>query len=263
VSALELGVILPNFGAGASADGVARVALAAEEHGFDSVWTTEHLLVGEEAAETYGNVLDPLGCLAWLAAKTERVALGTSIVILPLHHPVILAKQAATLQLLSGGRFRLGVGVGWHEDEFRFLGVGFEDRGARADESLRLIRALWDGDTSFYGDYWRFEDATFGPLPEPRPPIWVGGASRRAQRRAREHGDVWHPNAVDAEEIRALKETWPEGRIVLRLREFDAASLRDLASAGMDGAVLTFGSTVEEILPAMERFAREALPELA
>src|SRR5439155_16031534 len=184
----ELGVILPNYGDHAGRDAVARVAEAAEELGFDSIWATEHLLVGAEAASRINRTLDALGTLAWLAARTGRIRLGTSIVILPLHHPVRLAKEAATLQELSSGRFALGIGVGWHEDEFGFLGVGFDDRGRRADEAIRLLRALWGGETSFSGEYWSFEDATFGPVPESPPEIWVGAGSHGPPRPARQPG---------------------------------------------------------------------------
>ncbi len=168
---LEVGVVLPNYGSHASVDAVGRVAEVAERLGFDSVWVTEHLLVAEEQADPYGKVLDPLSCLAWLAGRVEDVKLGTSIVLLPLHHPVHLAKQAATLQQLSGGRLKLGIGIGWHEPEFHFLGYGFADRERRTDEALRLMRTLWRGENRFDGEYWSFENASFGPLPEPAPEI--------------------------------------------------------------------------------------------
>ena len=190
---MHLGVILPNFGPGSSPDGIRRVAEAAEEYGFDSVWTTEHILVGADGVDPYGRVYDPLVTLGWIAGFTERVGLGTSIVLVPLHNPVHLAKEAASLQELSGGRLHLGVGVGWHEDEFRFMGYEFAGRGRRADEELRLMQALWRGERSFHGEHWSFDDATFAPLPDPRPELWVGGGSARAIRRARELGDVWHP----------------------------------------------------------------------
>jgi len=249
----ELGVILPNFGDHAGRDGVARVAEAAEELGFDSIWTTEHLLVGAEAAGRFNRTLDAIGTLAWLAGRTGRIRLGTSIVILPLHHPVRLAKEAATLQELSSGRFALGIGVGWHEDEFGFLGVGFDDRGRRADEAIRLLRALWGGETSFSGEYWSFEDATFGPVPESPPEIWVGGGSQRARRRARELGDVWHPTGIEPAHVSQAKERWPELRIVPRISDRDAEAFE---AAGADGAVISFGLEPHAAVEAMRRFRR-------
>jgi alkanesulfonate monooxygenase SsuD/methylene tetrahydromethanopterin reductase-like flavin-dependent oxidoreductase (luciferase family) len=139
---VHLGVILPNYGEGSTPSGIRRTAEAAEELGFDSVWATEHIIVGPEGVDPYGRVYDPLVTLGWIAGVTERVGLGTSIVLVPLHHPIHLAKEAATLQELSGGRLRLGVGMGWHEDEFRFMGADFRGRGRRANEALRLMRAL-------------------------------------------------------------------------------------------------------------------------
>jgi probable F420-dependent oxidoreductase len=259
-SGFELGIILPNYGVNASREGVARVADAAEELGFDSVWATEHVLVGPEAAGMFGSVLAPLPTLAWLAARTERIGLGTSIVILPLHNPVHIAKEAATLQELSGGRFRLGVGIGWHEDEFRFLGESFADRSRRADDGIRLIKALWSGERSFQGRYWSYEDATFAPLPEPPPELWVGGSSERALRRAREHGAVWHPTRVGPEDVRRAKEVWPEGRVVPRTSgagpDEIAAQVEALRDAGADGAVVSFGTEPDRVVESMRAFAR-------
>jgi len=246
----ELGVILPNYGDHAGRDAVARVAEAAEELGFDSIWATEHLLVGAEAASRFNRTLDALGTLAWLAARTERVRLGTSIVILPLHHPVRLAKEAATLQELSGGRFALGIGVGWHEDEFRFLSAGFEDRGRRADEAIALLRTLWRGGTAFDGTYWSFADAMFGPLPESPPEIWIGGGSARALRRARELGDVWHPTGIEPDAVARAKERWPDLRIVPRIQASDVAAFE---AAGADGAVVSFGLDPDRAVEAMRR----------
>lgn len=234
---MHLGVILPNFGEGSSPDAIRRIAEAAEEHALDSVWTTEHLLVGPEAVDPYGRVYDPFVTLGWIAGWTERVALGTSIVLLPLHHPVRLAKEAATLQELSSGRLRLGVGMGWHEDEFRFMGVPFRGRGRRADEALRLMKALWRGESSFVGEHWSFEGATFAPLPRPEPEIWVGGSSPPALRRAVELGDVWHPSrGSDPEHVRRVKAEHPGLRVVPRTRvELVDAFLE----AGVEGVVVT------------------------
>jgi probable F420-dependent oxidoreductase len=216
---VHLGVILPNFGSDSNSAGIRRIAEAAEELGFDSVWATEHIIVGPEAVNPYGRVYDPLVTLGWIAGWTERVALGTSIVLAPLHHPIRLAKEAATLQELSGGRLRLGVGMGWHEDEFRFMGVPFRRRGRRGNEAIRLMKALWHGETSFRGEHWSFEGATFAPLPDPDPEIWVGGSSAPAVRRALELGDVWHPSRrSDADHVRRVKADHPELQVVPRTR---------------------------------------------
>ena len=128
------------------------------------------------AVDPYGRVYDPLVTLGWIAGWTDRIGLGTSIVLVPLHNPMRLAKEVATLQELSGGRFTLGVGMGWHRDEFDFMGVEFKGRGRRADEAIRLIRALWNGERDFDGQYWSFHNATSEPHPSPHSEIWVGGA---------------------------------------------------------------------------------------
>ena len=231
-------MILPNYGADATPAAVRRVAELAEELRFDSVWTTEHIIVGPEAVDPYGRVYDPLVTLGWIAGRTERIGLGTSIVLAPLHNPMHLAKQAATLQELSGGRFTLGVGMGWHRDEFDFMGVEFEGRGRRGDEAIRLVRALWKGEHDFDGRYWSFHDATSEPLPSPLPEIWVGGSSERAIRRARELGDAWHPSrGSDVEHVRRVKERHPELRVVPRT---SPENVEAMLEAGAEGAVVSF-----------------------
>jgi probable F420-dependent oxidoreductase len=235
---VHFGVILPNFGRSSSPDGIRRSAETAEELGFASVWATEHILVGREAVNPYGRVYDPLVTLGWIAGWTERIALGTSIVILPLHNPIRLAKEVATLQELSGGRFTLGVGVGWHQDEFGFLGVEFDGRDRRADEQIRLMRALWNGERDFEGRYWSFHDATTGPQPSPRPELWIGGSSDRAIRRARELGDAWHPSrGSPPDHVRRVKEQYPELRVIPRTSPDRVEAMLDL---GAEGAVVTF-----------------------
>jgi len=246
---VHFGVILPNYGEGSSPDGIRRAAEAAEELGFDSVWTTEHILVGREAVNPYGRVYDPLVTLGWIAGWTERVKLGTSIVLVPLHNPMHLAKQVATLQELSGGRVTLGVGMGWHRDEFEFLGVEFAGRGRRGDEAIRVLRALWSGERDFEGRFWSFRDATAEPHPSPQPEIWVGGSSERAIRRARELGDVWHPSrGSDAEHVRQVKKRYPEQRVIPRTSPDRVEAMLD---AGAEGAIVSFGD--EE---AMREFAQ-------
>ena len=231
-------MILPNYGAGSSPTGIRRTAELAEELGYDSVWTTEHIIVGPEGVDPYGRVYDPLVTLGWIAGWTERIGLGTSIVLVPLHHPMHLAKEAATLQELSGGRLTLGFGMGWHEDEFRFMGVPFEGRGRRGDEAIRLMRALWSGERDFDGEHWSFHDATSEPLPSPPPEIWIGGSSPAAIRRARTLGDAWHPSrGSGVDHVREVKERHPELRVVPRT---SVENVEAMLEAGAEGVVVTF-----------------------
>jgi probable F420-dependent oxidoreductase len=237
---VHLGAILPNYGENATPAAILRMAELAEDLGFDSIWATEHVIVGPEAAKTYGRVYEPFVTLSWIAGKTSKIDLGTSIVLVPLHHPIQLAKEVATLQLVSRRRVHLGVGMGWHEDEFRFMGVDFHGRGRRADEALRVMKALWRGERSFHGERWSFEDATFAPLPELEPEIWVGGSSDRAIKRVRELGDVWHPSrGSDADHVREVKERYPELRVVPRTAP---ERIDGLLEAGAEGVVVTLAN---------------------
>jgi probable F420-dependent oxidoreductase len=246
---VHFGVILPNYGKGSSPDAIRRVAETAEELGFGSVWATEHIIVGPEAVDPYGRVYDPLVTLGWVAAWTQQIGLGTSIVLVPLHNPLHLAKEVATLQELSGSRLTLGVGVGWHQDEFKFMGIEFRGRGRRADEAIQLMRALWNGEGDFDGQYWSYHNATAEPHPTPRPEIWVGGSSDRAVRRARELGDAWHPSrGSDADRLHRVKEQYPELRVIPRTSPERVEAMLD---AGAEGAVVTFANEA-----AMRDFAR-------
>jgi alkanesulfonate monooxygenase SsuD/methylene tetrahydromethanopterin reductase-like flavin-dependent oxidoreductase (luciferase family) len=160
-----------------------------------------------------------------------------------------LAKEVATLQERSGGHFKLGVGMGWYKDEFDFMDVEFKGRGRRADEAIRLMRALWKGERDFEGEFWAFHDATSEPHPSPKPEIWVGGSSERAIRRALELGDVWHPSpGSDAEHVRRVREQHPELRVIPRIAPEHVEAMLE---AGAEGAVVQF--TDES---AMREFAR-------
>jgi probable F420-dependent oxidoreductase len=234
---VHLGVILPNFADESSPDRIRGVAELAEELGLDSVWATEHIVVGPDAADPYGRVYDPFVTLGWLAGLTERIALGTSIVVVPLHNPIHLAKEAATLQELSHGRLRMGVGMGWYEPEFRMMGIPFGGRGRRGSEAIRLMRSLWLGEKSFHGEHWSYDDAVFAPLPDPPPEIWVGGSSAPALRRAVELGDMWHPSRrSDPDHVRGVKQQHPELRVVPRTRPELVDAFLD---AGAEGVVVT------------------------
>ena len=246
-------MILPNFGAGSTPDRIRRAAEAAEALGFDSVWTTEHIVVGPEALDPYGRVYDALVTLGWIAGWTERIGLGTSVLILPLHNPFQLAKQVATLQELSRGRVTLGVGVGWHRDEFEFMGVPFAGRGRRADDAIRVMRALWAGERSFQGRWWSFREATAEPHPSPQPEIWVGGSSERAIRRALDLGDAWHPSrGSTAEHVLSVKELYPDLRVIPRTTPENVDAM---LAAGAEGAIVTLAN--EEAMQAfIDRYRR-------
>jgi probable F420-dependent oxidoreductase len=202
---MRFGVCLPTFRYGAEPTGDHLVAIArrAEELQYDSVWAGDHVLV--PADQTRMRFFsDPLVTLAFVAGFTRRLILGTSIVVAPLRNPLVLAKQAATLDFYSRGRLVLGLGGGWLEPEFRYLGADFEGRGRLFDETLRILRTLWrDCPASFHGEFHSFTDAVLEPRPaRPEgPPLWIGGSTPRALRRVAELGDAWHaddtpPDAV-------------------------------------------------------------------
>ena len=177
--------------------------------GFDSVWVTDHIIVphvipDREDLVYRHDMLEPLTFLAHMEAVTSRVSLGTSVIILPYRNPVVLGKMIATADVLSRGRVILGAAVGWLEGEFDALNAPFADRGPASDEYLKLLKELWTNPTpSFQGQYFQFSDVTFSPMPvqKPHPPIWIGGRSRRAIRRAVELGDYWHPSQMGPKEL--------------------------------------------------------------
>jgi probable F420-dependent oxidoreductase len=203
---MRIGVTLPHYGVFANRESVTAIADAAERLGFDSVWTTDHVIMPDTLPEPYGDILETMATLTWIAARTERIALGTSVVVLPQREPVLLAKQAATIHHLSRGRLTVGVGVGWAEGEFAFLGADFAARGRRLDEYMGVLRALWGSRTpSFHGETVDIEHALFSPVDDELPPIpiVVGGSSRAALRRIAELGDGWHANNVTPAEFTA------------------------------------------------------------
>ena len=186
-----------------------ELAQAAEQAGFDSLWTVEHTILPLDYASVYpyassGRVAggdsttelpDPLIWMAYVAAATKTIKLGTAVIILPQHNPVITAKQVATLDHMSGGRIILGVGVGWLQEEFDALGVPFEKRGKRADEYIEAMRELWSADAPTYaGEFVNFKNAYCRPQPvRGSVPIIIGGHSKAAARRAGRLGNGFFP----------------------------------------------------------------------
>jgi probable F420-dependent oxidoreductase len=190
---VRLEVILPDESVATPPSGIVELARRAEELGYDGVFLPDHLLPPEPYGPAYGGVYEPLITLSFIAAATSRIRLGTSILILPLRDPFLVAKQAATLDRLAPGRVVLGVGTGWEEREFAAVGVSFAERGRRTDSAIRLIRHLHTvGQGPFEDEYYGFEVGSFGPRPTVPVPILVGGKSPAAFRRATRLGDGWH-----------------------------------------------------------------------
>lgn len=198
---MKFGYILPNYGGKISPQDLLEIAATCEELGFDSVWATDHIIMPADQPEPYGEVLEPLTLLSFIAAKCEKLGVGTSCVVLPQRNPVLLAKQAAALDIFSKGRVTLGVGAGWIREEFGFLNADFRKRGRVMDESIRLMRALWkEAVVDFSGEFFNVEDGLFLPKPGRGDiPVWIGGNGPSAIRRAMQLGDGWHPVGPDLE----------------------------------------------------------------
>jgi len=206
---LKFGVAVPNYGDNLSAEAMVAVAGEAESLGFNSVWVTDHILMPRASGTPYERIFDSLTALSYLAGATKRVQLGISALIIAMRNPVIAAKQLATVDALSGGRLALAIGTGWNEKEFSSLGSDFGDRGRRVDESIRIVRELFEGITSFRGARTgiEFRDVVFEPHPTHKVPIWIGGASPAAMKRASTLGDAWHPNLTPLEDfVRLISE---------------------------------------------------------
>ncbi|WIY01102.1 LLM class F420-dependent oxidoreductase [Amycolatopsis mongoliensis] len=194
---MRFGVHLPSNHGWRHVEDLLDVARLSERLGYESVWASQHVFHAGYLADRLGGrpYYAPLPILSAVAAVTTRVRLGTSVLVLPYHHPVLLAKELATLDVLSSGRLTAGVGVGVIREEFDALGAEYDTRGARTDEALRVLKALWTTPRpAFSGRFHRFAGLDFSPAPvqRPHPPIWIGGSGRAAMRRAATLGDGWH-----------------------------------------------------------------------
>jgi probable F420-dependent oxidoreductase len=195
---MKIGINLINFGPGASEDTMLRWTRVAEALGYHLVMTSDHIAVTPDVTARYpAPFWEPFVTLGWLAAKARKVELGTTVIIVPYRHPLETARMTAQIDRLCGGRFIFGVGVGWAKQEFEALGVPFEKRGAMTNEYLEAIKTCWTHDVaSFDGRFVKFRDVDTTPRPIRTPPIWVGGGSDAAMKRAVVHGDAWHPIRV-------------------------------------------------------------------
>lgn len=205
---MQFGLGLPHAGATARGPNIIRFAQCAEALGFESLWCGDHIILPTAGTTQYPytsdgsfprpadvDYLETLTVLSYVAAVTTRVRLGTTVVILPYRHPIVQAKMFASLDVLSGGRVICGVGVGWLQKEFDTLGASYAERGAVSDEMLQIFRLLWSTEQSeFHGKFYQFDGIACFPKPLQNPlPIWVGGHSKRAIRRAVTYGQAWHP----------------------------------------------------------------------
>jgi len=287
---MKYGLVLRSTGPKASPEAIEAGAETAERLGWETVWTTDHVLVPEATSAEYGRVYEAIATLAWVGARHSRLNLGISVVVVPQRNAVLLAKELATIDALSGGRLQAGVGVGWMEAEFANLGMAdrFHKRGAYVDETIRLWRHLWSGSRApFSGAFHRFRDYVFEPLPPQgdRLPIVVGGASDAGLRRAGALGDAYQATGAGPAEfarripiIRAAAETAgrPMPRLMARLAITSAppagrfalsggpeairADIGALEALGVEEIAIAFEATEPDRLSAeIDRFDREVV----
>jgi probable F420-dependent oxidoreductase len=246
---MRFGLFAINFGACADPDIQRRVAVAAEEAGFDSLWTGEHVAMpihdNPVPAPAETPFLDSIVALTRVAAVTERIRLGTGVLVLPHHNPVLLAKALASLDVVSGGRLIAGFAGGYVEQEFRALGIPFRRRGPITDDSIAAIRALWTQELPRHdGRFARFHDIRFEPKPiqRPHPPIIIGGQVAAALARAAREGDGWYGFGLSVAQTRP---------IVAELRRLRAGTAR--AADPLEISLTTFEPLDDALVAAAER----------
>ena len=294
--ALEFGCHLPVYGPGATREALVTLARRVEGFGYDAVWASDHVVLPFEIRSRYpynqtgefplpptANFLEPLTTLAVVAGATERVRLGTTVLVIPHRHPVLAAKMLATLDHLAPGRVILGAGVGWMREEIELLGAPYDQRGAWTDEALRVMRACWTEErVRFRGRFFTLPELGFAPKP-PRGsiPIWIGGHTPRALRRAAELGDGWHAAfatpAMMREGIAKLQEACARvgrnaweltlsvrmGLSVKRASSETLAELQALRELGVRHVVLeTRVTDVDDTTRILDRFASEVRAKL-
>ena len=277
---MRYGFVIPNNVGVENINALIDLAVRAEELGFDSVWVNHHVLHVGYVKDRLGTrpYQDALTVLTWIASKTEKIKLGTSVLVMPYLHPMVLAKQLATLDQLSNGRLMAGLGAGSLPEENALLGVPYETRGSYCNEFLQVMKALWtDDEASFRGEYFEFENLCSSPKPvqSPHPPMLIGGNRPPALRRVAQYGDGWHPMNVSADGVARRMDTLKSeaakaGRnhipemvqVRLDIARVNAESVAEYEAAGATDLVMhvtTSDATKQQT--EMERFASEMIQQ--
>jgi probable F420-dependent oxidoreductase len=282
---MQIGLFAPASNPFATPEYLAALGRGAEERGFHTIWLAEHVVLFDEYASRYpyaadgklpaggeNGILDPFDTIAFLAAVTSRIRLGTGICLVPQRNPVYTAKDVATVDWLSGGRFDFGVGVGWLAEEFEALGVPFERRGTRCREYLEVMRRLWcDPVSEYQGELYSLLPCRQYPKPvqQPQPPIWFGGESDAALRRVADLGQGWYPFSIEPDELatrlhylerlladRGRKRSDIQVNICPYFRPVDAGEVRRYRDAGADQVtLLILGSDPDTLARRLDELA--------
>lgn len=242
---MRIGFVLPNIGPAGTPEGVVQAAQQAEALGYESLWVTERLLYplkpqtpypatpDGSLPEGYKYVLDPVETLTFAAAHTKRIALGTSVLDIPYYNPVMLARRLTTLDVLSHGRLRLGLGLGWSADEYEAAGADFARRGVRADEFLQVLRAIWTTDpVEFHGKFYHVPRSIIRPKPvqRPHPPIYLAAYAPASLKRIARFADGWNPAGLPFD---VMAQMWRGLQEMARAEGRDPASLELVVRANL------------------------------
>jgi probable F420-dependent oxidoreductase len=272
---MKFGLRLPGAGPFAGPEAIAAFARTAEDLGFDSLWMTDHVALPVDLETRYPYredgkffwppetpYLDVLLTLTWAAAATERIRVGTSVLIAGWHHPLNTAKALATLDTLNGGRTIVGIGTGWMREQFEIMGSPFAQRGRRTTEYIKLLKHLWTADEAdFHGEFFHYEGFKMYPKPVGPIPVWCGGKSDGVLRRVAEVADGWHPLYIAPDELEAKLETL-DGYLAEhgRTRDELALSARPVTQSKLDRAAIErYAGLGVELLIADTSFEHDSL----
>jgi len=275
---VHFGFHIASSGPTATAESIRTLAQRVDALGYDSIWVSDHVVVpmefrsrypypGQFTPQSAGNYFEPIVTIALLAGATQRVQVGISVLVVPQRNPVLTGKQLGTLAALAGGRLIIGIGVGWLEEEFQVLGAGdvFAHRGPATDDYVALYRALWQKDpVRFDGDHYQLPLVRALPQPARLPPIWVGGNTRPAIRRAARIGDGWHAIRIGFDEV-VQGAAYLREQLRAHRRPPDAAQVSLRVHLHLDRPVereWELGPTVGDALTQIDRFRRAGVQAL-